>query len=268
MADIAALKRTTREAWSKGNYAELAKLLEPAAREMVDACAISAGQEVLDVAAGNGNVALLAAREGARVVACDITPAMVELGRARAAEEGLDVEWLVADAEELPFDDARFDCVTSVFGAIFAPRPELVARELFRVVRPGGTVGLTAWTPDGYTGQSFAISREYLPLPDGVPPAADWGDEQTVRARLAGLAARIELGRRTVALEFDSPKAMSRFFARNAGPAIASREQLPPERYEEMSERGNALAARHNRATDGSVSIASEYLLIVARRRG
>ena len=268
MTDLSAIKQATRETWSKGDYARLAKLLELPARELVDACAISAGQRVLDVAAGNGNVAVLAAREGARVVASDLTPAMVELGRARTAAEGLDVEWLEADVEELPFEDASFDCVTSSFGAMFAPRPERVASELFRVVRPGGTVGMTAWTPGGYQGQSFAIAREYLPGPEGVPPPTDWGDEEIVRRRLEGLAARVELERRSVPFEFESLEAMSAFFARNAGPAVAAREQLPPERYRAMGERSKELAARHNRAEDGSIAIDVEYLLVVARRRG
>src|SRR4051812_20311140 len=147
----------------------------PASQALVDACAISAGQEVLDVAAGNGNLALLAAREGAAVVASDLTPAMVELGKARTAEEGYEVEWLVADVEELPFEDGRFDCCASVFGAMFAPRPDVAAAEMFRVVRPGNTVGLAAWTPDGFQGRVFAIGSRYVPGAPGVPDATQWG---------------------------------------------------------------------------------------------
>jgi ribosomal protein L17 len=136
--------------WSEGNYPAIAEVLMPVARALVDACAISAGQEVLDVAAGTGNVAVVAAEEGASVVASDLTPTLIDLGRARSAEAGLDIEWVEADAEALPFEDARFDCVTSTFGAMFAPRPEVVARELFRVVRPGNTVGMANWTPEGF----------------------------------------------------------------------------------------------------------------------
>src|SRR5205823_8797614 len=121
------------------------------------------GQEVLDVAAGNGNLALLATREGAAVVASDFSPAQVELGRARTVEEGYDIEWLVADAEDLPFEDGRFDCAASVFGAIFAPRPELAAAEMFRVVRPGGTVGIPPWTPAGLPGSMQALAARSAP---------------------------------------------------------------------------------------------------------
>src|SRR3954468_16841067 len=140
-AAVSHMKERAAEAWGLGDYAKVAELILPVSRALVDACAISAGQEVLDVAAGNGNLTVLAGEEGASVVASDFAPGQVELGRARTEAEGLDVEWVVAAAEELPFEDARFDCVASVFGAMFAPRPDRVASELFRVVKAGGTVG-------------------------------------------------------------------------------------------------------------------------------
>jgi SAM-dependent methyltransferase len=184
MADFTDVKNRIREMWTLGDYRVIAEMTLPASQTLLDACAISAGQEVLDVAAGNGNLALLAAREGAAVVASDLTPAMVELGSARTADEGYDVEWLVADAEALPFDDARFDCSASVFGSMFAPRPEVMAAEMFRVVRPGGTVGLAAWTPTGFQGRVFALGMKY------VPPAAPGGAERnSVGGRGHGAAA-------------------------------------------------------------------------------
>src|SRR5207249_4551404 len=139
----------------------LGERLMPAAREVVDACAVSAGQEVLDVAAGTGNAAALAAAAGARAVASDFSPEQVARGKARTEAEGLQVEWVVADVEELPFDDGRFDCVMSVFGAMFAPRPERVASELFRVLRPGGTVGMANWGDRGFQAEFFQIMRRY-----------------------------------------------------------------------------------------------------------
>lgn len=266
--DLDALRERTRSAWSEGEYAQLAELTWQAAGPLVDACAVSAGQEVLDAAAGTGNAAVLAAREGARVVALDLTPAMVEQGRARTAEDGLDVEWLVGDVEELPFPDGSFECVLSVFGAMFAPRPERAAAEMFRVLRPGGTLGLASWTPDGYQGRSSAISRSYSPLPEGVPAPTDWGDEATVRERLENLASSLDLDRRNVRFAFDSPEAMERFFLAVAGPAIALRRSLPPERYEAMRQEQRQLVAECNTATDGSVLIDVEYLQVVARRHG
>ena len=267
-ADVEALKQGTRSAWSRGHYSELAKLFEGAARELLDACAISAGQEVVDVGAGNGNLAVLAAREGARVVACDLTPAMVELGRARSQAEGLAVEWLVADAEELPFEDARFDCAGSVFGAMFAPRPERAAAELLRVVRPGGTVGMASWTPDGYQGRSFEIGRRYMRPPDGLPTSTEWGDEAIARARFESLGARVAVSHRSVPFRFESPEAMSSFFGRNAGPVVAAREAMSAERYREMGDETKRLAAERNLATDGSMAIDVEYLVVVAHKRG
>src|SRR5215210_254249 len=143
--DVAQIKERQRAVWGAGDYRELSRMLEPVAIALCGSCAVSARQGVLDVAAGDGNFAVAAAREGAAVVASDLSPGMVERGRARTRAEGYEVEWHVADVEELPFEDGRFDCVGSVFGAMIAPRPELAAGELFRVVRPGGTVGMTAW---------------------------------------------------------------------------------------------------------------------------
>src|SRR3954471_9821273 len=184
-AAVDQMKQRTAEAWGLGDYPRIAALILPVSRALVYACAISAGQEVLDVAAGNGNLTVLAGEEGASVVAADFSPAQVELGKARTAEEGLDVEWVVADAEELPFEDDRFDCAASVFGAMFAPRPERVAAEMFRVVKPGGTVGMANWGPYGAQGEMFECMAKYGPqLPEGVPNPRDWGEEDIVRERL------------------------------------------------------------------------------------
>ena len=188
--DHEALKQHQRRIWSRGDYAAVSDALRPAAVALCDACAVSAGQEVLDVAAGDGNFALACAYEGASVVASDISPGMVERGRARAQAEGYDIEWVEADAEDLPFEDERFECAGSVFGAMIAPRPEVGARELFRVVRPGNTVGMTAWTPESLMADYFAITRSYAPPePDERPSSTEWGREEVVRERFDGLAA-------------------------------------------------------------------------------
>ncbi len=133
-------------------------------------------------------------------MATDISPGQVERGRARSEEEGYDIEWQVADAEDLPFDDERFDCAGSVFGMMIAPRPEVAARELFRVVRPGNTVGITAWTPDSFAVEMFKIGRSYSPLPAGIPTSDEWGREDTVRERFDGLAGTLEMERHTLGL--------------------------------------------------------------------
>lgn len=256
-----------RAAWSRGDYGAVSGLTEGAAIALVDACAISAGQEVLDVGAGDGNAAVAAATEGAAVVASDLTPALVELGRARSEREGLDIEWVVADAEELPFEDGRFDCVVSVFGAMFAPRPEVAARELFRVTRPGNTVGMANWTPESYPGALFALTSRYLPPPPGMVAPVAWGVEETVRERFAGLAGSVEAERRVVRWSFGSPEEVLLTFEASTGPHIAAREAMG-ERYPEFRREGIELVERFNSAADSSVEIDCEYLLVVARRRG
>jgi len=268
VADLDEIRDRARGMWSRGDYSELAERIESAAREVVDGCAISAGQEVLDVAAGNGNAAVLAAREGAAVVASDLTPAMVELGRARTDEEGLDVEWAVADAEELPFEDERFDCVTSVFGAMFAPRPEVVAREMFRVVRPGNTVGMANWTPDGFNGQYFQIASGYAPPPpEDLPQPLDWGREGVVRERLGELAGSILVEPRFVRWSFADADEGFRFYG-GTGPSLALMDMLDEDARGRLRDEFANLIERFNTATDGSVQIDAEYLLVVARRRG
>lgn len=261
------LKARIRDSWALGDYAEVARAILPASQALVDACAISAGQEVLDVAAGNGNLALLAAREGAAVVASDLSPAQVELGRARTAEEGYDIEWLVADVEELPFEDGRFDCAASVFGAMFAPRPEVAAAEMFRVVRPGGTVGLAAWTPGGFQGRVFALGNKYVPMPGNAPRGTLWGEEDVVRERLGELASSIEFERRTIRHEWDSVEAFFEF-SRKAGPSVARAQALSEEDRTAMQQETVAAIDEFNQASDGSVAIENEYLITVARKRG
>jgi ubiquinone/menaquinone biosynthesis C-methylase UbiE len=234
----------------------------------VDACAVSAGQEVLDVAAGDGNFALAAAYEGASAVASDISPGMVERGRRRAAAEGYEVEWVEADAEDLPFEDARFDCVGSVFGAMFAPRPEVAAAEMFRVVRPGGTVGMIAWVPGSFPDSMFEVYNRYLPpRPEGVPPPVLWGDEDVVRERLDGLAASIELLPRSIQFEAESPEELWEF-QQTVPVNVAMRENLGGETWARVREDFIAFVRDWTGVGEGPISIRSDYLMTVARKRG
>ena len=267
MDDVEQVKERIRDSWALGDYGEIAAAILPASQALVDACAISAGQEVLDVAAGNGNLALLAAREGAAVVASDLSPAQVELGRARTSDAGYDVEWLVADVEELPFDDARFDCAASVFGAMFAPRPEVAAAEMFRVVRSGGTVGLAAWAPEGFQGRVFALGNKYVPMPGNAPRSTLWGEEDVVRERLGALASSIEFERRVIRHEWDSVDGFFEF-SRKAGPSVARAQALSDEDRTRMKDDIAAVIDEFNQASDGRVAIDNEYLITVARKRG
>jgi SAM-dependent methyltransferase len=265
--DIGAIKERNRQIWGLGDYGALSEALRPAAQALADACAVSAGQEVLDVAAGDGNFAITCAHEGASVVASDLSPGMVARGRARSEAEGYDIEWVEADVEDLPFEDDRFDCVGSVFGAMIAPRPRIAAEELFRVVRPGGTVGMTAWTPNGFTAELFRLGRSYAPPTGDQPMSDEWSDEANVRERFDGLAARFELEVRTLAWHAESPEQLVGMLGTSAPPWVAAKQNLPPERWESLV--GEALElARRWAGDERPVQLENEYALIVARKRG
>jgi ubiquinone/menaquinone biosynthesis C-methylase UbiE len=268
MSDLDAVKQRQQHTWGLGDYSVLSRQLTPASNVLCDSCAVSAGQEVLDVAAGDGNFALACAREGASVVASDFVPRMVELGRARTEAEGYDVEWVEADVEDLPFEDSRFDCAGSVFGAMIAPRPEVAASELFRVVRPGGTVGLTAWVPDGFLAAMFELGRRFLPPPDDMPLPHEWGDEETAGARLEGLASHVEMERHTLPWTAPSAEGYAAEVAAAAPNFVAAREALSPEQFDQLVAQSAELAGKWNSADDGSLLIEAEYLVVVARKRG
>lgn len=265
--DYAAIRERTKALWSLGDYSPIERLTLPASQTLIDACAVSAGQEVLDVGAGTGNFALLAAAEGASVVASDLTPKLMERGKERMAAEGAEIEWVEADAEELPFEDERFDCTASVFAAMFAPRPERVARELFRVTRPGNTVGMANWVPDGFSGRMFGLFNEFVPRPEGVPAPVEWGSDEVVGERFDGLAGTLHMERQTAPFEFESVDAMMVAMEKN-GPQVATKQALGPELYDEAMRQFRELINEFNEADDGSVRIPSEYLLVVARKRG
>jgi len=263
--DVAKIKERQSIAWGMGDYSSLSRLLAPAAAGLAEACAVSAGQEVLDVAAGDGNFALVAAREGATVVASDLSPGMLERGSARTEAEGYSIEWLEADAEELPFEDGRFDCVASVFGTMIAPRPRRVAEQMFRVVRPGGPVGMTAWAPGSAAVELFSIGRRYQEPPPDLPRIEEWGDEDTVRERFDGLAGRLELERRTLPWEAESAEALLGIFE-EAPMAAAAREAMPPETLDAMLAEQAELV--ESWVAGGPARVDVEYLQIVARKRG
>jgi SAM-dependent methyltransferase len=252
--------------WSLGDYAEVAPFLEPCAIDLADACRLEPDMSVLDVAAGNGNFALAAAASGAKVVATDLTPRMLELGRARSEAAGVDIDWRAGDAEELPLPDATFDVVASVFGAMFAPRPELVAGELFRVCRRGGLVAMANYSWDGFLGDYAKLLTRYSnPAPVPLPAPFEWGDPEVVRRRFDGLTADIELRQETLTMSFVSVDAGIEMWERTNGPTIALRSLLPPERYSEFRAGAVDLMRESNRSK-GGLDLVTSYLVVLARR--
>ena len=253
--------------WSLGDYTRVAKLLEPAALALVEAAAIAPGSRVLDVAAGNGNFALEAARRGAEVVASDLTPQMLELGRVRSEAEGQAIEWVEADAEALPFPDHDFDVVASVFGAQFGPRPQLVAAELFRVVKPDGLVAIAAYG-QGFLSRYTELLREFSrPAPVEVPSPFAWGDSEEVRRRFAPHVGSVEVHERTLVMNFGSVEAFFDFWTETNPPTIALRTMAPPDVYAQLLTRARSLVDESNQAVDGGVTLTNAYLMALARPR-
>lgn len=219
----AAVKAKHRAMWASGNCPALAHdLIADLGAALVDACGVRPGMRVLDVAAGAGNAALVAADAGADVVAGDLTTELFTAGRAAAAERGVEVTWREADAEALPFADAAFDVVMSCVGVMFAPRHQQAADELVRVCRPGGTIGLLNWTPDGFIGQMFALMKPYAaPPPPGAQPPPLWGDERHVAALLGDRVERTQARRQSVAIPFATGAEFRDYFKQRYGPTIA-----------------------------------------------
>jgi ubiquinone/menaquinone biosynthesis C-methylase UbiE len=262
------LKDGMRWMWSLGDYAGLAEVLEPHSEALADACQIRPGAAVLDVAAGNGNFALAAARRGAVVTASDLTPRMVELGRARSAGAS-NIEWAEADAEALPFADARYDIVASVFGAMFAPQPALVAAELFRVARPGGLVAMANYSPGGYLGRLSEVIASFSARPAfDLPSPFRWGDEDEVRRRFAPHSDSIEISHRRLSFESSSIEAFLDFWEATNAPLNALKTMLPPESYQKVIEANRALVEELNESTTGHSNVSSPYLLVLARKPG
>lgn len=269
MDPYARLKEGTKWMWALGDYGDLARFLEPGAEALANLAGIRPGMEVLDVAAGNGNFALVAARRGARVTASDLTPRMVELGVARTLADGLTIKWVTADAEQLPFPDGRFDTVASVFGAMFAPRPERVGAELFRVVKTGGTVAMANYARQGFLGTFAELLTRFSSQPPGdiaLPSPFEWGDPAHVRQRFNGRASSLRLESRTLRFSFPSLETGWEFWERTNPPLLALRTMLPPERYRDLQAAGVAVMRDLNRDQHGGLALDSEYLAVVARK--
>jgi SAM-dependent methyltransferase len=269
-----ALKAKHRAMWAQGDYPSLAAEVIPGlGAVLVEACGVRSGQRVLDVAAGTGNAAIPAALAGADVVASDLAPELFEAGRQVAEKQGAHLTWQEADAEALPFGDAEFDTVLSCVGVMFAPHHQRAAGELVRVCRPGGTIGLLSWTPQGFIGRMFATMKPYAPPPPpGAQPPPLWGDEDHVRALLGDRVTDVRAERRTVRVDrFETPEAFRDYFKERYGPTITVYKNIAgdPERTAALDRDLADLARDGDLATGGGGTVLEwEYLLLTARRAG
>ena len=263
------LENKHRALWALGDYgAVAAQIVAPLGPELVIAAGIAPGDRVLDVAAGTGNAALAAAAVGADVIATDLVPDLLTQGERLAAERGIDLQWREANAEALPFDDAEFDAVLSCIGVMFAPHHQRAADELIRVCRPGGTIALLSWTPEGFIGQMFATMKPFAPAPPpGVSPAPLWGSpnhlEELLGEQVTGLVAE----RRTLGVPaFGDGATFRDYFKANYGPTIAAYRGIAAD-PDSVAALDTALAALADRYLAGTTQMAWEYLLVTARRR-
>jgi SAM-dependent methyltransferase len=267
-ADLDQLKSRLKTTWMTGDYDVFARYMEKDAEVFYQRLGITPGTRLLDVGCGAGQLALIAARAGAVVTGCDIATNWLERARTRAAAEGLNIAFEEGDAEALPYEDAQFDAVTSMFGAMFAPRPELVAAELSRVCRPGGTIAMANWTPAGFVGQMFKIIAKHI-APSGMPSPALWGDEATVRDRFRDGIAALKLTPRLYRFEYPfPPEAVVEFFRVNYGPMTRAFASLDSNGQKGLCSDLVRLWAEHNTASGDTTLVAAEYLEVVATRDG
>ncbi|WP_198320894.1 class I SAM-dependent methyltransferase [Azohydromonas aeria] len=265
--DLAAVKARQRAAWSSGDYCVVGTTLQIVGESLCEAMDLRAGQRVLDVAAGNGNASLAAARRWCAVTSTDYVGALLERGRERAEAERLDMDFREADAEALPFDDGAFDAVLSTFGAMFAPDAPRVAAEMLRVCRPGGRIGMANWTPQGFIGQLFKTIGRHVPPPAGVSSPALWGTRERIDALLGPGAAGIEVATRHFAFRYRSPEHLLQVFRTYYGPVLKAFAALDEAGQTALANDILDLAGSFNRAEDGTLVAPSEYLEIVVTRR-
>ncbi len=266
-----ALKAKHRAMWAMGDYPTVAaEIIPDLGRLLVEACGVNDEVRVLDVAAGTGNAALPAALAGANVVACDLTPELLEAGREQAARLGVTLQWREADAEALPFGDSEFDVVISCVGVMFAPRHQVCANELLRVCRPGGTLGLINWTPEGFIGEMFDAMKPYVPPPppEAQPPPL-WGSEDHVRGLLGDRVEDVTTCRMAVSVgRFSTPEEFRDYFKDRYGPTVAAYRAIgdDADRAAALDRDLAELARRHDRGS-GTTVMDWEYLLATARKR-
>jgi SAM-dependent methyltransferase len=265
--DLGTVKTRQQGAWSSGDYAIVGTTLQIVGEALCEALDLRAGQKVLDVAAGNGNVTLAAARRWCEVVSTDYVPALLERGRERATAERLAIEFRQADAEALPFADASFDVVVSTFGVMFTPDQDKAATELLRVCKPGGKIGLANWTPEGFIGQLFKTIGKHMPPPAGVKSPALWGTGARITELFGAQASSIQLERRNFVFRYRSAQHWLDVFKTYYGPLLKTFGALDPQAQAALTDDLFALIKRFDRSGDKTMVVPSEYLEVVVTRR-
>jgi ubiquinone/menaquinone biosynthesis C-methylase UbiE len=265
--DYKGLKNRQQIAWSSGDYAVVGTTLQIVGETLCEALDLRAGQKVLDVAAGNGNASLAAARRWCDVVSTDYVPALLERGRERATAERLAIEFREADAEALPFPDASFDVVVSTFGVMFTPDQDKAAAELIRVCKPGGKIGLANWTPEGFIGQLFKTIGKHLPPPAGVKSPAFWGTGTRITELFGAQAASIQLEQRDYVFRYRSPQHWVDVFKGYYGPLLKAFGALDAQAQAALTEDLFTLIKRFDRSGDRTMVVPSQYLEVIVTRR-
>ena len=265
--DLNALKTRQQAAWSSGDYALIGTTLQLVGELLAEACDVRTDEQVLDVAAGNGNATLAAARRGARVTSTDYVPGLLERGAERARAEHLDVSFQVADVEALPFADASFDVVLSTFGVMFAPDHTRSAAEMLRVCRPDGRIGMANWTPEGFIGQLFMTLGRQIPPPPGVQPPSLWGVKAHLETLFGHAAAQITITPRIHHFRYRSAAHFIEVFRTWYGPVHKAFASLPADKAQVLEQDLTELLNRLNRAGPASLVVPSDYLEIVVTRR-
>jgi len=264
--ELETLKDRLKATWSAGDYGRVARGLERSAEDFLERIGVAAGDDLLDVACGTGQIAIPAARTGAHATGLDLAEPWIDRARERAAEEGLDIRFDVGDAERMPYDDARFDVVVSLIGVMFAPRPEVVTAELLRVCRPGGRIVLGNWTPEGFIGRFFRTVAGHVPPPD-MPSPLLWGNEDAVRERLGPHVSELRLARRNLHFDYAmGPADLTDHFIELFGPTKMAWDALDAAGRSALKSDLVELWDSHNEATDGSTRLHAEILKVVAVR--
>jgi len=265
--DLKAVKSKQQAAWSSGDYAVIGTTLQIVGEQLAEAMDLRADDKVLDVAAGNGNISLAAARRFCRVTSTDYVESLLERGRKRAAAEGLDIDFQIADAENLPFADGSFDAVASTFGAMFSPDQGSTASEMLRVCKSGGKIGLANWTPDGFIGQVFKTIGKYLPPPAGVKSPALWGTHEWIEKTFCADAVLTAAESRNFNFRYRSAQHFLDLFRKYYGPMLKAFEALDASGQENLARDVIDLIGRMNIAKDGKMVLPSEYLEVVITKR-